>query len=37
MLYYEEIGLAVPEDAQPPPGDSAANDSASDSNDTSET
>ncbi|TDJ40398.1 MAG: hypothetical protein E2O54_08080 [Gammaproteobacteria bacterium] len=37
VLYYEEIGLALPEDAQPLPGDSAANDSASDSNDTSET
>ena len=34
-LYYEEIGLAVPEDAEPLPGESAANDSASD--DTSET
>ncbi len=35
VLYYEEIGIAVPEDAQPLPGESAANDS--DSNDTSET
>ena len=37
VLYYEEIGLAVPEDTQPLPGESAANDSDSDSNDTSET
>ena len=37
VLYYEEIGLAVPQDALPLPGDSAANDNASDSNDTSET
>ena len=37
VLYYEEIGLAVPENSQPLPGESAANDSASDSNDTSET